>query len=205
MGIRRGCWRHIAWVGTCADCVRHQAFGDWLGSFGWQVFGTSTVHRARVDASGVPVFPSVMTTESYSRRLASVIREAERRLGRRMVAVWGVEAHVSGYPHGHLLLGVQGGIREGDFRVIAGVHWERLGFLRLEYPRMRSACARYAAKYLLKAGGVLEMYPDVGSGSGSRGGLESDVAARVRRWERSPVVVRDLWTSILGVGDAARV
>lgn len=184
-------------MGTCEACTAHQAFGDWLGSWPWQVFGTSTVHRARVGDDGRPVFPSAMTAENYSRRFASILVRLERRLGRRIVCVWGVEAHQDGYPHGHFLLSVDGGVREGDFRAIAREHWERLGFVRCELPRDRTACARYAAKYLLKTGCDLEVFPEVIPWRESRGGLQHSEALQVRRWERPADGAVARWHSVL--------
>lgn len=156
----RGCHYHVAWQDGCLECRRSQAFADWLGSYQWQVFGTITIARYRVDADGVPVFPDMMPNESFARRFRTVCSIVQRDLGRPLVAVIGVESHVSGYPHGHFLLGFSGGVQPGDFRGFVRIAWQKMGFCRLEFPRDRVASARYAAKYLLKDGGMLEFYPD---------------------------------------------
>ena len=144
----------------CGECRSAQALADWLGSWGWQVFGTLTVARNRVDEDGAPVFPSAMGQESFARRWSSVMRRTEKELGRRVVGVLGVEAHVSGYPHGHFLVGFQGGVQAGDFKVLVKHAWRSVGFCRLEYPRSVGGCVRYASKYLLKEGRGLEWFPD---------------------------------------------
>ena len=148
------------WLPGCGQCRSAQALADWLGSWGWQVFGTLTVARNRVDADGAPVFPAAMGQESFARRWSSVMRRTEQDLGRRVVGVLGVESHVSGYPHGHFLAGFQGGVQSGDFKVFVRHAWKSVGFCRLEYPRSVGGCVRYASKYLLKDGRGLEWFPD---------------------------------------------
>ena len=159
-GRWHGCSAHAVWVAGCVGCRAAQSLADWLGSWGWQVFGTLTVARNRVDWDGAPVFPAAMGQESFSRRWSGVMGRTERELGRRVVGVLGIESHVSGYPHGHFLAGFQGGVQPGDFKVLVKHAWKSVGFCRLEYPRSVAGCVRYASKYLLKEGRGLEWFPD---------------------------------------------
>jgi hypothetical protein len=107
----------------------------------WDLFGTMTYDQRRLE------FRASMW--KCRRDILGWCRDAQRDLGRPMVAVFGFESQKNGWPHAHGLVDL-GGLGRGDVATIGRLWFQRAGFNRLEEPMVVEDVARYAAKYVLK-------------------------------------------------------
>ena len=86
------------------------------------------------------------------RRFRYFLEQASKAVGRLTVGVIALEPHQSGQPHGHGLLGIEGGLVGGEiitlYRLWTGYPGNGNGWL--EPPRSQEDVTRYSAKYMAK-------------------------------------------------------
>jgi len=127
----------------------------------------------RVTEGGVRLSDVTLAGDVATRRVKTWLKAGSDRLGRRLVGVVCAETHKSGAPHFHGLLGVDGGLEQGDIAELGGLWFQLNGYNMLEVPRSVRDVAIYASKYMskdLKDGGVL-FWPErggLGPGPGQR-------------------------------------
>lgn len=97
-------------------------------------------------------------------RVTWFFREGERRLGRQLSGVVALEFHKNGWPHFHPLISLEGGLQDGDVKVLGPLWTARCGYNRLEPPHSAGAVASYASKYLSKGldSGDVVFWPERG-------------------------------------------
>jgi len=86
------------------------------------------------------------------RRFRYFLERSSRVLERPTVGVIALEAHESGQPHGHGLMGIEGGL-VGQEVATLGRFWREYpgnGWIRLEPPRSIEDVTSYSAKYMAK-------------------------------------------------------
>lgn len=86
------------------------------------------------------------------RRFGYFLEHASGAVGRPTVGVIALEEHQSGQPHGHGLVGIEGGVVGGEIGLLSRL-WRRYkgnGWIRLEEPRSQQDVAAYCAKYMAK-------------------------------------------------------
>jgi hypothetical protein len=86
------------------------------------------------------------------RRFRYFLEHAGKAVGRPTVGVIALEDHQAGQPHGHGLLGSEGGVVGGEIVALGGL-WREYpgnGWIRLEVPRSREDVTLYCAKYMAK-------------------------------------------------------
>ena len=86
------------------------------------------------------------------RRFRYFLEQASKAVGRLTVGVIALEPHQSGQPHGHGLVGIEGGLVGGEiitlYRLWTGYPGNGNGWL--EPPRSQEDVTRYSAKYMAK-------------------------------------------------------
>lgn len=151
------------------------AAGEWIaGLRRWDVFGTGT-YRDQLRPGEQYRLRGPRPLEVVRRDVSWWAREFKRQTGRRVEAgVVAVESHHSGWPHVHGLLGLEGGLQDGDRQRLWSIWYERYGRAKIEEPRAQSDVAEYAAKYLVKQDGAeLILLPERGSLTVRQLGLSS--------------------------------
>lgn len=136
---------------------------------------SSNISPRITDGSCTPVRLSdvTLTGDVAQRRVLSWLRDGQERIGRRISGVVCLENHKNGAPHFHGLIGIDGGLQDGDIRELGTLWFQRHGYNRLEIPRSVNDVAAYAAKYMskdIKDGGVI-FWPSSGSLSAKEGQL----------------------------------
>jgi len=129
----------------------------------WQMGGGLPVAEGR-EQLAVPA----VSRWTAMRRFRYFLEHAEQAVGRRTAGVIALEPHESGQPHGHGLMGIEGGL-VGDEMASLGRLWRGYrgnGWIRLEAPRSREDVAGYCAKYMAKDASELVF----SSGLRARGG-----------------------------------
>lgn len=179
------------------DAMAGWLAGMWPdGSDGWDLLVTVTLDRRRnaggrgatlppqrmtlgagVDGDRRPARTSrtrdsqgVMPVASFARRLHSVMRGIERDLRRPVTVMGGIEPHLDGWPHAHLLFKLGGGDLPMAAILIKRAFFERFGWTRVEIPRVQGDVAAYCSKYVVKSDPeAWVIYPDRGPVATQRG------------------------------------
>ena len=86
------------------------------------------------------------------RRFRYFLEQASKAVGRLTVGVIALEPHQSGQPHGHGLLGIEGGLVGEEIRRLWQLWYEYPGngLIRLEPPKSQDDVSGYCAKYMAK-------------------------------------------------------
>jgi hypothetical protein len=171
----------------CEVTRRHDAWSQWVGSLRpWDAMANLTFDpkrrpvvppgAQRTAGSGGRLKWPVRLTEGGAelgapmagdvarRKVRTWLRDAQAEIGRQLVAVGAMEHHKNGWPHFHMLVGIDGGMRGGELTVLRQLWNARNGGNDIKPPRSVGDCAAYAAKYLTKdldVGGVL-IHPAAG-------------------------------------------
>jgi hypothetical protein len=95
-----------------------------------------------------------VSTWCARRRFQYFLDHASEAVGRLVMGVIAVEEHRSGQPHGHGLLGIEGGLVYPDVQNLSFLWRGRRprgnGFIKLEEPRSEEDVTNYCAKYMAK-------------------------------------------------------
>ena len=142
-----------------------QEMGAFVRDLGpWSLFGTLTFEpfsMAGYESANALEPPSVwkgrlavpaVSRWTAMRRFRYFLEQASKAVGRPTVGVVALEPHESGQPHGHPLLGIEGGVVGDEIRRL-GELWRDYngnGWIRLEEPRSIEDVAGYCAKYIAK-------------------------------------------------------
>jgi hypothetical protein len=137
---------------TRADKRRtSEAYGAFVASIRrWDVFGGLT-YRSQASGTDATRLRGPRPLELVKRDVEWWIREVRRQAHLEVeAAVVAIESHRSGWPHIHPLLGLRGGLQEGDLKRLWQVWYERYGGGKLSAPRSQGEVSAYACKYLTK-------------------------------------------------------
>jgi len=143
------------------------AMGDFIGGLVKPVtlFATLTFDPSNIRLSGpmegkdrqeVMEVPAV-STWCARRRFQYFLDHASKAVGRSVVGVIAMDFHKLGNPHGHGVLGIEGGLVYPDVMLL-GELWRDFrgnGWSRLEEPLSDQDVTKYCAKYMAKDAGDL--------------------------------------------------
>jgi hypothetical protein len=139
-----------------------EAMADFIGDLVKPVtlFATLTFDPLNIEMAGPLVGKErreVMALPTVSRwcamrRFDYFLRHASRVVGAPTMGVIALEDHRSGQPHGHGVLGKEGGLVGGDIGQLSRL-WRSIrgnGWIRLEEPFSDQDVTKYCAKYMAK-------------------------------------------------------
>jgi hypothetical protein len=143
-----------------------EAMGDFIGDLVKPVtlFATLTFDPSNIRLSGpmegargeVTEVPAV-STWCARRRFVYFLRHASKACRAPVVGVIAMDFHKLGNPHGHGVLGIEGGLVYPDIEALS-LLWRDTrgnGWIRLEEPLSDEDVTRYCAKYMAKDAGDL--------------------------------------------------
>jgi len=153
------------------------ALADFVGDLVKPVtlFATLTFDPSNIRLSGpmegkdrreVMEVPAV-STWCARRRFAYFLRHASKACRRPVVGVIAMDFHKLGNPHGHGVLGIEGGLVYPDIEALS-LLWRDTrgnGFIRLEEPLSDQDVTKYCAKYMAKDAGDLVFSSGLASGA----------------------------------------
>ena len=168
----RGEWRAEEDAFLAGERVKLQnrvgdAMGDFIGGLVKPVtlFVTLTFDPSNIRLSGPLVSGArreVMEVPAVSRwcarrRFQYFLDHASKTVGRSVVGVIGMDFHKLGNPHGHGVLGIEGGLVYPDVEKLSLVwrDYRGNGWIRLEEPLSDQDVTRYCARYMAKDAGDL--------------------------------------------------
>lgn len=138
-----------------------EAMGEFIGELvkPWTLFATLTFDPSNIQMGGplvgerrdVLALPTVSNWCAV-RRFGYFLNHASKAVGRPVVGVVALEHHKSGQPHGHGLLGTEGGLVYGDIGQLNELWRDHRGngWIRLEEPLSQHDVSLYCAKYMAK-------------------------------------------------------